>query len=303
MLVADHLVKRFAGVTAVNDVSLRVDRGSVFGLLGPNGAGKTTTIRMLRNIITPDSGAITLDGEPITEATKNRVGYVPEERGLYRKGLVLETILYFAMLKGMAPAAAKDAAMRWLTRFGLEDRAKRRIEELSKGNQQKVQFIVSVIHDPDVLVLDEPFSGLDPVNQEVLKEIIAEHKRANKGIIFSTHMMEQAEELCADVCVINRGEIALHGTLEGVRAQFGKNMYRLEFTGDGAFLATLPGVAHVAVSHSSAEITVRDGTTLNEIVRAACEHVALRKAEALAPSLHAIFLDVVGANVAEVHPQ
>lgn len=302
MLTAEHLVKRFAGITAVDDVSLTVRRGSVFGLLGPNGAGKTTTIRMLLNIITPDSGTITLGGEPISEATKNRVGYLPEERGLYRKGIVLETILYFATLKGMDPRAAKQAAMQWLERFGLADRAKRRIEELSKGNQQKVQFIISILHDPDILVLDEPFSGLDPVNQETLKEIIAEQRQANKGIIFSTHQMEQAEKLCDDLCLINNGKIALSGTLDSVRQTFGKKALRVEFRGDGEFFKHLPGVDHATVYGNTVELKLLAESALNDIVRAACDRVEIRNVQLVEPSLHAIFLEVVGVHTGSPVP-
>ena len=302
MLTAEHLVKRFAGITAVDDVSLTVRRGSVFGLLGPNGAGKTTTIRMLLNIITPDSGTITLGGEPISEATKNRVGYLPEERGLYRKGIVLETILYFATLKGMDPRAAKQAALQWLERFGLADRAKRRIEELSKGNQQKVQFIISILHDPDILVLDEPFSGLDPVNQETLKEIIAEQRQANKGIIFSTHQMEQAEKLCDDLCLINNGKIALSGTLDSVRQTFGKKALRVEFRGDGVFFKHLPGVDHATVYGNTVELKLLAESALNDIVRTACDRVEIRNVQLVEPSLHAIFLEVVGVHTGSTVP-
>src|SRR5690348_1951102 len=229
MLSAKNLYKKFASTVAVDDVSFAIEQGKVFGLLGPNGAGKTTTIRMLLNIITPDSGEVLYDGLPITEETKNHVGYLPEERGLYRKGIVIETILYFAALKNMEAAAAKRAAMQWLERFKLADRAKSKIEELSKGNQQKVQFIISVIHDPAVLVLDEPFSGFDPVNQELLKEMIIEQKAHGKAIIFSTHQMEQAEKLCDAICVVNRGKVVLAGTIGDVKKKFGKNSLHVEF--------------------------------------------------------------------------
>lgn len=302
MLIAEHLVKRFAGVVAVDDVSLRVRPGAVFGLLGPNGAGKTTTIRMLLNIITPDSGTITLNGAPVSEATKNRMGYLPEERGLYRKGIVLETILYFAALKNVAPQTAKPLALKWLERFDLAGSAKKKVEELSKGNQQKVQFIISILHDPDILVLDEPFSGLDPVNQEVLKEIIIEQRNANKGIIFSTHQMEQAEKLCDDIALINHGKAVIQGTLDEARRTYGKNTLRLEFKGDGTFLSQLPGVEHVTQFGTTAELRLNESADVNSIIKAVVDRVELRSAITVEPSLHAIFLEVVGAPPAAPLP-
>jgi len=298
MLAAKNLYKKYASTVAVNNVSFTAPRGAVFGLLGPNGAGKTTTIRMILNIITPDAGEIFFDTIPIDKETKNRVGYLPEERGLYRKGLVLETVLYFAALKDMERTAAKKAAMQWLERFNLAQRTKSKIEELSKGNQQKIQFIIAVIHDPDLLVLDEPFAGFDPVNQELLTEIIIEQKERDKTIIFSTHQMEQAEKLCDHICLINRGNIVLDGTIGDVKKRFGKNSMLVEFTGDGSILKSAPGVESATVYNNYAELRMRNGNAAGESINAVAEYIAdkipLRKIEIVEPSLHSIFIDVVG---------
>ncbi|HZV12734.1 MAG TPA: ATP-binding cassette domain-containing protein [Candidatus Kapabacteria bacterium] len=296
MLSAKNLYKKFASTVAVDNVSFTVEQGKVFGLLGPNGAGKTTTIRMLLNIITPDSGEVYYDNLPITEETKNHVGYLPEERGLYRKGIVIETILYFAALKNMESAVAKRTAMQWLERFKLEDRAKSKIEELSKGNQQKVQFIISVLHDPAVLVLDEPFSGFDPVNQELLKEMIIEQKAHGKAIIFSTHQMEQAEKLCDAICVINRGKVVLEGSLGDVKKKFGKNSLHVEFRGDNSVFNALPNVDHADVYNNYAELRMKDGQEINAVAKYLVDKVSLQKLELVEPSLHSIFIDVVGAQ-------
>ncbi len=295
MLTASNLVKRFGSVAAVDGVSLAVPRGTVFGLLGPNGAGKTTTIRMLLGILTPDEGSVTFDGDPSSLPFKHRVGYLPEERGLYRKRGVLETVLYFAELKGIDAATARDRASGWLARFGLASQAKRRIEELSKGNQQKVQFIISVLHNPDVLVLDEPFSGLDPVNQELLKEIIIELKRNGTAIIFSTHQMEQAEKLCEHICLIDKGKIVVDGTIGDVRRRFGRNALRVEYDGMGDFRA-LPGVTHADAYGTYAELQLAPDASVNAIVRTLTERVTIRSVQLLEPSLHAIFLEVVGGS-------
>jgi ABC-2 type transport system ATP-binding protein len=296
MLSAKNLHKKFASTIAVNDVSFTVEQGKVFGLLGPNGAGKTTTIRMLLNIITPDSGEVLYDNLPITEETKNHVGYLPEERGLYRKGIVIETILYFAALKNMEPAEAKRAAMQWLERFKLADRAKSKIEELSKGNQQKIQFIISVIHDPAVLVLDEPFSGFDPVNQELLKEMIIEQKAHGKAIIFSTHQMEQAEKLCDAICLVNHGNVVLAGTISDVKKKFGKNSLHVEFRGDSSIFNNLPNVDHADVYNNYAELRMKDGQEINAVAKYLVDKVSLQKLELVEPSLHSIFIDVVGSQ-------
>jgi ABC-2 type transport system ATP-binding protein len=295
MLSAHQLVKRFDTVVAVDGVSFEVRPGEVLGLLGPNGAGKTTAIRMLLSIITPDSGEVRYDGRPFTEATKNLVGYLPEERGLYRKGIVLETILYFAALKGVPPHDAKRLAAAWLARFELADRAKSKIQELSKGNQQKVQFIIAALHEPPVLVLDEPFSGFDPLNQDLLKDIIVEQRRSGRAIIFSTHQMDDAEKLCDRIALINKGKVIVGGTVPDVRRRHGRNTLRVDFTGSGDGFSELPGVVHADVFSSYAELQLAEGTEINPIVRALLDRVSLRSVELQEPSLRRIFLDEVRA--------
>jgi ABC-2 type transport system ATP-binding protein len=296
MLRVSHLRKEFTSVVAVDDVSFRIERGEIFGLLGPNGAGKTTTIRMILNILEPDAGEILYDGSPFAEATRNIMGYLPEERGLYRKSTVLDTILYCAALRGMARGAARVAALQWLERFQLRDAAGRRVVELSKGNQQKVQFITTVLHDPGIVILDEPFAGLDPVNQILLIDILHELKDRGKAIIFCTHQMDQAEKLSDSLCLINRGRVVLEGTVADVKHRYGSNSLHVEFNGDAGLLKDLPGVRSAMLYENSAEFDLAEGTQVRAIVELLNPRVALRKVELREPSLHAIFLHAVGGE-------
>jgi len=217
MLVLSDLVKQFNNTNAVAGVSFKIAEGDIYGFLGPNGAGKTTTIRMIMGIIKPDTGFIKLNGKDINSKDRTRIGYLPEDRGLYQKQRLLETICYFGMLKGFNKFEAHENTKTWLNRFSLENQENRKIEELSKGNQQKVQFIIALLNDPDLLILDEPFTGLDPINQLLLKEIIQEKAQAGKTIIFSTHQMEQVERLCSNISLINKGKIILEGELRAVK--------------------------------------------------------------------------------------
>lgn len=299
MLVATGLRKDFTGVRAADGVTFRARRGEILGLLGPNGAGKTTTIRIVLNILQPDAGTVLYDGLPFSDAVRNRVGYLPEERGLYRKSRVLDTILYFAALRGMPAGEAKAAAYRWLQKFRALDLKDRRIEELSKGNQQKIQFIAAVIHDPDLVVLDEPFSGLDPVNQLLFKESFLELKTRGKAVIFSTHQMDAAERLSDTLCLIHRGRVVLDGTVADVKRKHGSNTLHLEFSGDGAFLGALPEVRKALVEGNAAELELVDGAVPAAVLRAALGRIDIRKFELLEPSLHSIFLGVVGATGAQ----
>ena len=197
---------------------------------------------MILDIIKPDTGSVTLDGKPFSEEMRNTVGYLPEERGLYRKSRLLNTIVYFASLKNMETAEAKRRAYIWLKRFDLLSAHDRRIEELSKGNQQKVQFIIAILHDPRLVILDEPFSGLDPLNQIILKDVLQELKAMGKAIIFSTHQMDQAEKLCDTICLINKGCVVLSGTVAGVKSRYGQNTIHIEYDGDGRTLSSHPSV-------------------------------------------------------------
>jgi ABC-2 type transport system ATP-binding protein len=294
MLTVSELRKDFAAVRAVDGVSFQVRRGEIFGLLGPNGAGKSTTIRMILRILLPDAGTVLYDGRPFSDRVRNVLGYLPEERGLYRKSKLLDAVLYFAELRGMERGAARAAAFAWLGRFGLLDAAGRRVEELSKGNQQKVQFITAVLHDPALVILDEPFSGLDPVNQILFKDIFLELKQRGKAVVFSTHQMEQAEKLCDQICLINRGTVVLEGSLRDVKRSRGANTVHLGFDGDGGFLQSLPGVRRVILYGNSAELELEDGASPRALLAAAVERMDVRRFEVQEPSLQSIFLQTVG---------
>lgn len=299
MLKVENLRKTFSNVVAVDGVSFEVNRGEIFGLLGPNGAGKTTTIRMILDIIKPDYGVIKFDGKEINDEIKSKIGYLPEERGLYRKTKVLETILYFAQLKGIEKKASLDRAKYWLKRFGLIDRMNSKIEELSKGNQQKVQIIISILHDPDLVILDEPFAGLDPVNQELLKEILLELKDKGKAIIFSTHQMDQVEKLCDSICLINKGKPVLSGSLVEVKSKFGKNAIHIEFEGNSEDLKYLTGTKKIDIYPNYAEITLEDGVNPSDILKELIKYVNLKRFEVKEPSLHSIFIDVVSNGITQ----
>ena len=232
MLILEDLKKSYDGIRAVNDVSFKVEKGDIYGFLGPNGAGKTTTIRMIMGIIHPDSGRIELNGDDINSLNRQHLGYLPEDRGLYQKQKLEETLQYFGLLRGLDNEQARAKALKWLERFDLGEQGNRKIEELSKGNQQKIQFILSLLHDPDLIIMDEPFTGLDPLNQLLLKEIIQEKQDEGKTIIFSTHQMEQVERLCNNICLINQGQIIVEGALEDIRKKHTSDAVELRFSGN-----------------------------------------------------------------------
>ena len=217
MIKAENLRKQYANVVAVDDVSLRVEPGKIFGLIGPNGAGKTTTIRMILNIITPDKGTVTFDGAKFDRNIQNRIGYLPEERGLYKKNKLLDTIVYFAGLRGMTGVGTKQKALEWLRRFNLEAYAKRKVEELSKGNQQKAQFITAILHDPDYIVLDEPFSGLDVASALVIRNLLKEMARRGKVVLLSSHELETVERVCTRVVILHRAKVVAYDSIERLR--------------------------------------------------------------------------------------
>jgi ABC-2 type transport system ATP-binding protein len=302
MLKVTDLRKEFAAVVAVDGVSFEAGNGEVFGLIGPNGAGKTTTIRMILNILVPDGGTVTYDGRGFSDEVRNHIGYLPEERGLYRKSKLLDTIVYFAGLRGMKRAAAKAEALRWLGRFSLEAYRDRKVEELSKGNQQKVQFICAIIHDPSIVILDEPFSGLDPVNQIVFKDIFHELRAAGKTVIFSTHQMDQAEKLSDTLCLINRGRVVLGGTVRDVKRRYGTNSLHVEFSGDGAFMSALPGVRRALLYANAAELELETGATIQTMIGAMNGRIAITKFELVEPSLQSIFIQTVGDSNAAASP-
>ena len=294
MLKVTNLRKEYDSVVAVDGVSMEVKRGELFGLLGPNGAGKTTTIRTVLNIIQPDSGEITFNGRPFVKEMWNIIGYLPEERGLYRKSKIISTILYFASLKGIAAREAKPLAFYWLERFGLKNEGYRKIEELSKGNQQKVQLILSILHRPELLILDEPFTGLDPVNQILLKDILLELRQQNTAIIFSTHQMEQVEKMCDNICLINKGKPVLSGELHSIKKRYGTNSIHLEYEGDGEFLKTFSFIRRADVYQNYAELELTDISKSSELLASLNGKLSLRKFEIVEPSLNSIFINVVG---------
>ncbi len=288
--------KSFGKTRAVNNVSFEVNEGRIFGLLGPNGAGKTTTIRMINYILSPDSGEITINGNIASPETQKVIGYMPEERGLYKKMKVFDQLMYLTQLKGMDSGEAKKAINYWLERFDALDWKKKEISELSKGMSQKIQFIATIAHDPDIYIFDEPFSGLDPINSETLKEIIIELKNKGKTILFSTHRMEQVEQMCDDICLFNQGEAVLSGNLREIKSSFGKNTIHLEFEGDGSFLEQLEQVRINNRSTNFAEIRVLDGQNMQDILKLAMERAEIHKFERIQPSLTEIFISTVGED-------
>ena len=243
-LIVEHINKSFDQFQAIKDLSMEVKEGTIFGFLGANGAGKTTTMRMILDIIRPDSGRITWNGNDVRKVPRRNWGYLPEERGLYPKMKVDEQLLFLARLNGLSRQAAQQELDEWLERFQINANRKRKIEELSKGNQQKVQFLATILHDPAILIMDEPFSGLDPVNASVLKEAFLEMHRRGKTIIFSTHQLEQAEELCQDIVIINKGQSIVQGNVREVKRQHGRNLVHLKLENDpeATWLDTLEGV-------------------------------------------------------------
>ncbi|MEM6287939.1 MAG: ATP-binding cassette domain-containing protein [Bacteroidota bacterium] len=272
VLCLENVTKRYGQTVAVDGVSFTAEPGRLFGLLGPNGAGKTSTIRMVTYITTPDAGTVTLGGEPVGPPTQARMGYLPEERGLYRKLKVGEQLVYLAQLKGMSEAAAKTAVAHWLDRFDAASWADKRTEELSKGMQQKVQFISTVVHDPELVILDEPFSGLDPLNADLLVEVIGEMRDAGRTVLFASHRMESVEALCDDLCLIAGGQAVLQGSLREVKRRFGRDTVTVAFAGDSGWLGPLTEAGAVRVlsqSEGQAVLRLGAGTPPRAVLEAA----------------------------------
>jgi ABC-2 type transport system ATP-binding protein len=298
------ITKRFAGHTAVKQLSMKVPRGSIYGLLGPNGAGKTTTIRMVMNIIVPDEGRIALFGSPGSgREMSQRIGYLPEERGLYRKMKVLDLVVFLAETKGVPRREAKRQAKTWLERLGLSDWMQKRVNDLSKGMQQKVQFISTVLHEPELLILDEPFSGFDPVNTQLMKDVVVELARGGATVVFSTHIMEQAEKLCDSVCIIALGKKVLDGSMAEVKRQHGGRHVILAVDDGGAglqrILADRSLVERADDYRKYAEVELAANADpqrlLEEIVRSGARVSRFEIAE---PTLNKIFVDLVGPEAA-----
>jgi len=300
-LALDRVTKRFGRHLAVDELSLAIPPGTIHGFLGPNGAGKTTTIRMVMSILLPDSGSIEVLGAPDAAAVKDRLGYLPEEKGLYKKMTAGEIVAYFGRLKGLGRGEARRRARELLTKFGLGDWIDQRCEALSKGMGQKVQLLGTLIHEPELVILDEPFSGLDPVNVDVVRELILGMKRQGRTVIFSTHVMEQAEQLCDSVVLIDRGRKVLEGTVPEVR-RAGGHAVRLDYDGDGSVLRALPGVTRVADAGRSAELFLAPGADAQAVLAALVGRVTVRRFDLTEPSLHEIFVRTVGGRVAEGGP-
>jgi len=290
----ENVTKSYDGVTAVNDVSLRVRQGAILGLLGPNGAGKTSTIRMVMNILLPDEGSIRVFGEPVSDKTREAIGYLPEERGLYPRMRVRAVIVFLASLRGMPEAEARRRADAWLERFELKDWADKEVRDLSKGMQQKVQFISAVLHEPRLIILDEPFSGLDPVNAATVKDVMLEMRDRGTTVVLSSHRMEQVERMCDSICLIDKGRNVLDGELRAIKQSYGKNTVQIEFTGSDAFLSH-PAVASVNRFGSGAEAKLKPGADPQEILKAALQSgVQIMRFELLEPSLNDIFIEKTG---------
>jgi ABC-2 type transport system ATP-binding protein len=285
--------KRYGGFVAVAGLSLAVPAGVVFGLLGPNGAGKTTTLRMIMDILAPDAGEVLLFGRRRRPDDLLRLGYLPEERGLYRKMTVVDQLLFLAEIHGLKRREALPAIAGWLDRVELADWAKKKIEELSKGMQQKVQLIGTVLHQPDILVLDEPFSGLDPINQGLFKDLLLDYRRQGKTILFSTHGMEQAEKLCDHIALISRGRLVLAGELKEIKRQASGNSYRLLAAGDLERVKTLPGVELAIPQEGGARLLLRPDASGTEVLRRLVEFLEVREFRSEEPDLEDIFIKAV----------
>jgi ABC-2 type transport system ATP-binding protein len=290
--------KAYSGHVAVEALSLDVPRGGAFGLLGPNGAGKTTTLRMVMNILRPDAGTIEILGAPAGQETRDRVGYMPEERGLYPRMALEEQLLFFAALKGVPRAEAARRLPPWLERMGLSAWRHRKLNELSKGMQQKAQFIATVLHDPEVLILDEPLSGLDPVGVNLMRDVFVDLRRQGKTVVLSSHQMETVERLCDSIALIDRGRKVLEGTVNDVKSRHGKNTIVLAYDGDGSFIGSLPGVVKVSDFGRYVEVRMAEGADAQAILRAASERLRVSRFEVVEPSLHDIFVERVTAPVA-----
>ncbi len=281
---------------AVAGLSFEARPGEIFGLIGPNGAGKSTTIRMIMNIIAPDSGTIRFDGSPLSEADKDRIGYLPEERGLYRKAKLGEVLEYLAAIKGAKPALYRPSIDAWLERFGLSEWKNRKVQELSKGMAQKAQFIAAVAHNPSAVFFDEPFSGLDPLAQDELLAVMVELKQKGATVLFSTHIMEHAEKICERILLMDKGKEVVYGSMADIKAQYGRNAVQLEFDGDASFVAGLDFVESVVSYPRWIEVELKEDADPDALFRALAGRLRVRRFETVAPSLHKIFVRLVGGE-------
>ena len=290
------VTKAYESKVAVRDLSLSIDAGQMFGLLGPNGAGKTSSIRMMMGITMPDSGTIKLFDKPFERASLERVGYLPEERGLYKKMKVIEQLVFFGELHGLAAAEARKRATDWAKRLDIDEALPKKTEELSKGMQQKIQFIGSLLHDPGLIVMDEPFSGLDPVNAKLLEQTLLQLKDEGKAIIFSTHRMDQVEKLCDSICLINQGEAVLSGRVREIKSRYERNHIIVEFEGSDGFLKSAE-IAEAKNFSGHAEIRLREHGDAQKLLHEASAVATIFRFEMVEPSLEEIFIQTVGGKV------
>ena len=294
-LEVKNLTKTFDKVVAVDNASFEVPEGSIFGLIGRNGAGKTTTIRMMMSIYLPDSGEVVLKGVKVGNEFKDRVGYLPEERGLYKKMKVMETLQYFAEIKGKSGREIHRKAEEYLKRFDIYDRRLSKIEDLSKGNQQKIQFISTILHDPEFVILDEPFAGLDPVNTNLLKDIILDFKQKGKVIIFSTHLMDFAEKMCDHIAMIDHGKIILKGSLSEIKQRYAQKNVSLTHEGDLSFLQGNPMIEKISDYGNTTGIRLKDANHSQDLLKLLVEkNVTVKKFDANDISLQEIFIELAG---------
>ncbi len=290
----EKVTKRYDSFDAVSSLTMNIKEGAVFGLLGPNGAGKTTTIRMIVRILIPDEGSVRVLGQPLSDRTQDLIGYLPEERGLYRQMRVLELLRFLGALKGLPEQESEHRARVWLERLGLSARLNDEINNLSRGMQQKVQFIAAILHKPTLVILDEPFTGLDPVNAAVIKDVMLELRSQGATIILSTHRMDQVEQMCDSICLMNKGQKLLDGDLKAIKKSYGNNTVRMEFVGDPAFMQ-LPDVVERINSYGEmVDITLRQGADAQQILRSAVGRgVQVRRFELMEPPLNDIFIQKV----------
>jgi ABC-2 type transport system ATP-binding protein len=304
ILKAEHIYKHYGSYTALRDVSIAVKKGSVFGLLGPNGAGKTSLIRIINQITGPDEGAVYFGDEKLSSHHVSNIGYLPEERGLYKKMSVGEQALYLARLKGMKRQDAKSELMKWFKKFEIEGWWNKKVEELSKGMAQKVQFITTVIHKPSLLILDEPFSGFDPINANLIKNEILELKNQGATIIFSTHNMSSVEEMCDDIALINKSQVILEGSVREIKKKYAKNIFEVEF--DGNMIAFANGLwagfelldkKTIENNHHTGTVKLLGNNTVNNLLQALIPHVEMRGLREVVPTMNDIFIETVQGAV------
>jgi ABC-2 type transport system ATP-binding protein len=283
--------KSYGGFAAVDGISFAIPPSHIFGLLGPNGAGKTSTIRMMIGITSPDSGLVRVFGEPFRRRVLRRVGYLPEERGLYRRMTVGANLIFLGRLAGLSIATAKERIEAWTRRLEIADWVDRRVDELSKGMQQKIQFIAALLHDPDLIVMDEPFAGLDPVNTIQLKDVLMGLRAAGKSILFSTHRMDQVEKLCDSICLMNRGKAVLQGSLSDVKARNGRCFVQIDYEGDGGCLAGNPLIDSLNDYGNHAELRLKPGADSQELLQTAMSGMRVLRFQVMDPSLEQIFIE------------